>query len=72
MKVWIVGKPSKVYETAWAFVGVYSSKAKAVRAAKRGRAAKFIGPAVVDLDLPEKAVEWPGSYYVKKGKKRVR
>jgi len=72
MQVWIVGSMSKRYKDGWAFMGVFTTKAAARCVARKGKQDKFVGPAVLDKALTEKEMDWPGAYWTRKEKKRVR
>ena len=61
MKLWIVGKSVGPRGEEWEFQGVFDSKKKAISACKSDR--YFIGPAMLNEELPEKPEEWPGCYY---------
>jgi hypothetical protein len=64
MDVWICGQFYQKCEdtgSAWGFHGVFSSEDKA-RAACASES-YFIGPAVMDQELPEHPFDWPGAYY---------
>ena len=66
--VWIVGQvhPSNGLEeqdmqVAWEFQGVFDTETLAVAACKSPL--YFIGPAVINEELPETITEWFGAYY---------
>lgn len=65
MKVWIVGQLRD--RKPWEFQGVFSSQEKAVAACRNER--YFIGPAVVDAEIPDDSrdpQEW-GAYFPLEG-----
>jgi len=57
MKVWIVGQLGM----PWEFQGVFSTKEKAEAACKTPF--HFIGPAEMDVELPEQKSFWPDAEY---------
>ena len=62
-KLWIVGKrldiPSVL--SAWEFQGVFSREDLAVFACKSAN--YFVGPAVLDRELPDSSTGWADAYY---------
>ena len=59
MELWIVGKV--VESSEWEFDGVFDSEEKAIAACKSEN--HFIGPAILNKEIPEDCVEWSGAYY---------
>lgn len=60
MELWIVGKLVDD-ECYWEFAGVYDSEEKALEACKGIK--YFIGPAVLNNNIPDETTEWEGAYY---------
>ncbi len=58
--VWVCGKSVEGVQ-AWEFQGVFSSEDLAAFACRTE--SYFIGPAIIDLPLPDDPVEWVGAYY---------
>jgi len=60
-KLWVVGKVNSENYKEWEFQGVFSSKDRAVAVCKGPY--WFVGPAMLDKQLPEESQSWPGAYY---------
>ena len=64
-KLWIVGKI--IWKDAenwnWLFQGIFDSEQKAIDACPDEF--YFIGPAELNVKLPNDDIRWPGSYYPK-------
>ena len=58
MEVFIVGKNRDEHQLAWEFVGVFSTREKAIAACVD--VWYFVGPA--EIDAPEGGDEWPGAF----------
>ena len=67
MNLWIVCKQVDD-DHYWEFCGVFDDEKLAVAACKDEN--YFIGPALLNEELPVETVEWPESYYPKR-KERV-
>ena len=65
MKVWIVGKLLEYSKkgSRWDFGGVFSSEEKAKTACYDKT--YFMGPAILDEEVPEASVPWDDAYYPK-------
>ncbi len=63
--VWIVGKVLDAENNRWEFQGVFTEEKLAVGACRDERF--FVGPMVLDQELPMESVVWPGAYYPVKG-----
>ena len=61
MKLYVVGKVTDY--PAWAFQGVFDSLKEAEDACKDEK--YFIGPCILNYEVPERDIIWPGSYYPK-------
>jgi hypothetical protein len=63
--LWVVGKyieEDTECEARWEFQGVFSSEKLAIKACKK-YGDFFIGPVVLNKELPYTTTEWVGSYY---------
>ena len=60
-KVWVCGRVTCYATQSWQFQGVFRVEALAIAACRDET--YFIGPAVLDVSLPEAPMEWPESYY---------
>lgn len=62
--VWICGKSipgANGLPGSWEFKGVFSTEDLAIAACKNDW--HFIGPAIMDAQLPEASADWKGAYY---------
>lgn len=59
--LWVVGKVINYEAKAWEFIGVFEEESEAVKVCKTAR--YFIGPAELNVALPDETVPWCGSYY---------
>ncbi len=59
--LWIVGKIDRNDYRKWEFQGIYDHQQKAVSKCSDWR--YFVGPVVVNRDVPIATTSWPGSYY---------
>lgn len=57
---WICGK-RKNFLGSWEFQGVFTTELLATKACVNKD--YFIGPAILNKQLPSDAVEWPGAYF---------
>ena len=58
-----VHKVGKCPNAVWDFQGVFTSEERALEACKDR--SYFVGPAVLNKELPYDTIEWPGHYYPK-------
>lgn len=68
MELWVCGKVRKVYTeklVVWDLQGVFDSETQAVNACKTDQ--HFVGPVLLNEELPEEGVQWPGAYFPNKG-----
>ena len=62
MILWIVGRQlTRIYPVAWDFMGVYDNENDAIQACLTED--YFIGPAKLNMALPDEVTEWPGCWY---------
>ena len=63
MELWICGKylSGPKSEVAWDFQGIFDDKEKAIAACRDEK--YFIAPAVLNKNLPDDQIDWPGAYY---------
>lgn len=64
MKLWITGRFRRIVDDGlivWDIMGVFSSEAMAVAACRSPD--DFIGPLLLNEQLPEALAEWPGTRY---------
>jgi hypothetical protein len=68
MNVFIVGKIIEYRETGskWEFCGVFDSEEKAKKACLSYL--YFIGPAVLNRNIPDETIPWDGAYFPFPGK----
>ena len=59
MKLYVVGKITEY--PAWSFHGVFDDRKTAENACKDEK--YFVGPCILNDEVPEVDVIWPGSYY---------
>ncbi len=64
--MWLTGKNNGEYDggICWELIGVFSTEAIAACLNEY----YFIGPVVLDEELPDETVAWPGCYYPKESK----
>lgn len=60
-QVWICGKLLDFATCSWEFMGAFSKKALAVAACTEP--CHFIGPATLDVRLPDEPIMWPDCYF---------
>lgn len=60
-QVWICGKTLDATAYGWELMGVFTSEEKAVAACTE--LWHFVGPATLDVRLPDESVAWAGCYY---------
>jgi hypothetical protein len=60
MKLYIVGHVS---DGGWEFAGVFDSAEQAE--AQCHDATYFVGPVVLNQEIPQVSMDWPGAYYPK-------
>ena len=58
--MWICGKRTNTFG-AWQFQGVFTTEDLAVKACVNR--SYFIGPVILNKQLPDDAIEWPGAYF---------
>lgn len=63
VNLWVVGESLESHDDAWAFVGVFDSRQSAIDACTTER--HFVGPAEVNVRLPDGVQEWTGGFYPK-------
>ena len=63
MKLWVVGKNKQHEIVGWEFMGIFDSEDKAIAACKNKH--YFVGEAILNQDLTDEKIEWPGAYYPK-------
>ena len=67
MKLWICGRVIAVYSrkhVVWNIQGIFDAKVQAIKACKDEN--YFIGPLVLNKELPKKSTEWQGVVFPKK------
>ena len=66
---WMVGKLIKYYKegSRWEWYGLYDSEEKAV--ARCRTKDYFVGPVILNEEIPDEPREWPGGYYPLAGMK---
>lgn len=63
MKLWIVGQLINIGSHDWEFQGIFSSEELAISACYTHM--YFVGPVQLDVEFPQKTMDWPGAYYPK-------
>lgn len=64
MKLWVVGKSTDLENPfAWEFCGVFDDENNAVDRCLDDM--HFVGPVVLNQQVPDEHMAWPGCYYPK-------
>lgn len=65
-QLWVCGLCTN-FPNSWELVGVFSTKQKAIDACENEH--YFIGPVLLNEEIKQHALRWPGAYYPKQKEK---
>lgn len=61
MTMWVVGKVIDYSAKSWEMIGVFDTKAQALRECRAPL--YFLGPIELNRAMPDQTIEWEGAYY---------